>query len=259
MTLAFENLSLTLRGRQILQNVTGTFPTGKMTVILGANGAGKSSLLSCLAGLRQPQAGSVFLGDRKLNEWTDNERARMLGLLPQKADIHWNVDVRTVVGLGRLPHCGRWGLSDRDRTAIDEALRTTDCINIADRQALRLSGGEQSRVLLARVFAGQPDWLLADEPLASLDPAHQFDILDQLRTYAAKGAGVITVLHDITLAARFADEVMIMKDGTILAHGPAAEVLTPENLAKAYDVAVEQLHSDRGEFVMVPVSRLPAN
>ncbi|MEO0440934.1 MAG: ABC transporter ATP-binding protein [Pseudomonadota bacterium] len=259
MKLAFENLSLTLRGRDVLKDVTGAFPTGKMTVILGANGAGKSSLLSCLAGLRQPQSGTVVLGDRNLGDWTDNERARKLGLLPQKADIHWNVDVRTVVGLGRLPHRGRWGLSDRDRSAIEEALQTTDCIDIADRHAQRLSGGEQSRVLLARVFAGEPDWLLADEPLASLDPAHQFDIVEQLRSYAAKGAGVITVLHDITLAARFADEVLIMKDGTILAQGSASDVLTPENLAAAYGVEIESLHTDTGESVLIPVSRLSAN
>lgn len=257
MTLAFESLSLNLRGRCILSDISGTFQRGRVTVILGANGAGKSSLLSCLSGLREPQSGSVTLDDCPLLSLDGKERGRLIGLLPQRPDIHWNVDVKTLVGLGRLPHAGRWGMNTDDHEAVARAMALTDCTDFADRKVQRLSGGEQGRVLLARVFAGEPKWLLADEPLASLDPAHQFDVLERLKTYAAAGNGVIVVLHDLTQAARFADDLMIIKDGTILAAGPREQVMTADILAQAYGVEVQIGTSEIGEPLVVPVRRLP--
>ncbi len=256
MLLSFENLSLTLRGRKILDQISGAFQPGRVTVILGANGAGKSSLLSCLSGLREPKSGSVTIDDRALLSLHGKERGRMIGLLPQRPDIHWNVDVRTIVGLGRLPHSGRWGMSAADHEAVARAMEATDCADLAERKAMRLSGGEQGRVLLARVLAGEPQWLLADEPLASLDPAHQFDVLERLKNYAAAGKGVIVVLHDLTQAARFADDIMVMKDGAILAAGPRNEVMTAEIMAQAYGVEVQIGTSDTGEPLVVPVRRL---
>ncbi|QTD56765.1 ABC transporter ATP-binding protein [Parasphingorhabdus cellanae] len=246
MLLSFENLTLTLRGREILRGVSGQFEPGKVTVILGANGAGKSSLLSCLVGLREPQSGSVTLDDRPLLSLDNRERGRAIGLLPQRPDIHWNVDVKTIVGLGRLPHSGRWGMSAADHEAVVKAMAATDCTDLADRKAMRLSGGEQGRVLLARVLAGEPQWLLADEPLASLDPAHQFDVLERLKSYAIAGNGVIVVLHDLTQAARFADNIIVLKEGAILASGPREEVMTAAIMGQAYGVEVQIGISDRG-------------
>ena len=254
--LAFENLSLTLRGRDILDNISGGFEPGRVTVILGENGAGKSSLLSCLAGLREPQAGTVMLDGQPLLSLDGSARGRAIGLLPQRPDIHWNVDVKTIVGLGRLPHSGRWGMSAADHEAVERASRATDCTALADRKAQRLSGGEQGRVLLARVLAGEPRWLLADEPLASLDPAPQFDVLERLKVYASTGNGVIVVLHDLTQAARFADDVIVMKGGRILASGTSAEVITADIMAEAYGVEVQISTSDTGEPLVVPVRRL---
>ncbi|GAA0468568.1 ABC transporter ATP-binding protein [Parasphingorhabdus litoris] len=256
MSLSFEGLSLTLRGRKILKEVSGRFQQGRVTVILGANGAGKSSLLSCLVGLREPQSGEVKLGDRTLLSMDSRERGRLIGLLPQRPDIHWNVDVKTIVGLGRLPHAGRWGMSAADHEAVLKAMAATDCNDLADRKAMRLSGGEQGRVLLARVLAGEPQWLLADEPLASLDPAHQFDVLDRLKSYAKTGNGVIVVLHDLTQAARVADDIMILKEGSILAAGRCEDVMTAEVLGEAYGVEVQITTSDAGEPLVVPVRRL---
>lgn len=256
MTLAFESLSLTLRGRKILDNISGTFEHGRVTVILGANGAGKSSLLSCLSGLREPQNGAVMLDGRALLSLAAKERGRLIGLLPQQPDIHWNVDVKTIVGLGRLPHSGRWGMGPADHEAVERAMAATDCTSLADRKAMRLSGGEQGRVLLARVLAGEPQWLLADEPLASLDPAHQFDVLERLKNYAAAGNGVIVVLHDLTQAARFADDILMLKDGEILAAGPRDDVMTADNMARAYGVEVDIGKSANGEPLVVPVRRL---
>ena len=255
MDISFDTVSLTLRGRPVLQSVSGHLQKGKVTAILGANGAGKSSLLACLAGLRQPDSGTIMLGDRPLSGLSDQDRARRIGLLPQQADIHWEINVRALVALGRLPHQGRWTKTVADDAAIEKAMLQTDCAQFANRKALRLSGGEQARVLLARVLAGEPEWVLADEPLANLDPAHQMDAIACLKNVATNGAGVVLVLHDLTQAARIADHVIIMKQGRIQASGPCAEVLTQEQVAAAFGVAVHISRDDTGAPIIIPVSR----
>lgn len=257
MDLSFGAVSLTLRGRPVLRSVTGALAVGAVTVILGANGAGKSTLLSCLAGLSEPNAGQVLLDGQPLASLSPQHRARLIGLLPQQADINWNVNVRSLVALGRLPHRGRWGLQADDERAIDIALAAADCVHLASRKAQRLSGGEQARVLLARVLAGEPRWILADEPFASLDPAHQLDAAACLRRAADQGAGVAVVLHDLTQAARLADRVIVMKEGQVLAAGPVPDVMTPGVLEAAYGVRVHVGQDDDGAPLIVPVARLP--
>jgi iron complex transport system ATP-binding protein len=259
MDIRFDALSLTLRGRPILCDVSGYLQKGKVTVILGANGAGKSSLLSCLASLRTADSGGVFLGDQPLASIQADARARHIALLPQQGDIHWDISVRTLVALGRLPHqrgLGNWrGKSARDDTAIAKAMAQTDCTQFADRKALRLSGGEQARVLLARVLAGEPDWVLADEPLANLDPAHQMDAVSCLKEVAQSGAGVVMVLHDLTQAARIADHIIIMKQGHIQSAGTCEQVLTHDQLAEAFGVSVHISSDHSGAPIITPISR----
>jgi iron complex transport system ATP-binding protein len=255
MDMRFDNLSLTLRGRPILQGVSGHLQQGKVTAILGANGAGKSTLLSCLANLRAPDSGTVLLGDQPLASIPAQTRARQIGLLPQQADIHWEINVRALVALGRLPHQGRWGTNAADDAAINRAMAQTDVSQFADRKALRLSGGEQARVLLARVLAGEPDWVLADEPLANLDPAHQMDAATCLKQVARGGAGVVIILHDLTQAARIADHIIIMNNGRIQAAGTPSEVLTHDQLALAFGIAVHISHDDIGAPVITPIAR----
>jgi iron complex transport system ATP-binding protein len=259
MDIRFEALSLSLRGRLVLQDVSGHLPQGKVTVILGANGAGKSTLLACLAGLRTADSGTVFLADQSLSGIPAQMRARRIGLLPQQADIHWEINVRALVALGRLAHQGRFGnwggRSAGDDAAIAKAMAQTDCTQFADRKALRLSGGEQARVLLARVLAGEPEWVLADEPLANLDPAHQIDAMSCLRDVAKAGAGVVMVLHDLTQAARIADHVIIMKAGRIQAAGTCDYVLNHDQLAEAFGVSVHIGSDDKGAPIITPVSR----
>lgn len=256
MQMRINRVSLMLRGRPVLHDLSATLQPGRVTVILGANGAGKSTLLSCLAGLRLPDRGTVLLGEQPVPGMDPRVRGRQIGLMPQRAEIHWDVDVETLVGLGRMPHRGRWGLTEGDRAAISSAMAATDVTALRQRKALRLSGGEQGRVLLARVLAGEPRWLLADEPLASLDPAHQLDVLDRLRDAARGGAGVVVVLHDLTHAARVADEALVLKQGHLLAAGPAANVLTPEVLAQAYGVEVHLARTADGAPIIVPVRRI---
>lgn len=235
MELSAAGLRVAYRGRAVLDGVSATLAPGRVTVVLGANGAGKSTFLRALAALVRPNAGRVLLDGRDVAAMPARERARAIGYLPQDAAVHWNMRARDLVALGRLPH--RAGAT-ADAAAIDAALAATDTAAFADRPVRELSGGERARVLLARVLAGEPAWLLADEPLASLDPLHQLDTLALLRAAAGRGTGVAVVLHDLTQALRVADAVVLLKHGRVLASGPAAAVLTPGNLAAAYGIRV---------------------
>ncbi len=255
MGLACSGLHLNLRGRPVLRGISARFEPGKVTVILGANGAGKSTLLACLSALREADAGAVTLDGTAIASIPAKDRARRIGLLPQKAEIHWDIDVRALVALGRIPHHGRWGENAADRQAIDAAMAATDITHLSSRKAQRLSGGEQARALLARALAGQPAWLLADEPLANLDPAHQLDALSRLKACAAQGMGVVLVLHDLSHAARVADQVLLLKDGAVLAAGSPDTVLTAELLAQAFGITVHVGHGADGTRYIVPASR----
>jgi iron complex transport system ATP-binding protein len=169
--------------------------------------------------------------------------------------VHWDIDVATLVGLGRFPHRQRWGSSAADDAAVAAAMAATDVTSLAARRVNTLSGGERGRVLLARVLAGTPDWLLADEPLASLDPAHQLDVLDRLRAIAGAGAGVMVVLHDLNQAARVADHVLLLRSGRVVGFGSAEDVLVPETIAATYGVATEITHASDGRRVIVNLGR----
>lgn len=253
--LAVSGVTLTLGGTRVLDGVSAAFARGRVTAVLGPNGAGKSSLMACLAGLRVPDAGVVTLGDVPRAQIDRRDLARRIGFLPQTADVHWDVDVATLVALGRFPHRGRWGESDADRAAVAAAMAATDVTRFAARAVNSLSGGERARVLLARVLAGTPEWLLADEPLANLDPAHQLDALDCLRGVAAAGAGVVVVLHDLNHAARVADDVLLMRGGQVIANGPPAEVLTPALIAQGYGVAAHVGALPDGRRFVIPTHR----
>jgi iron complex transport system ATP-binding protein len=253
--LAAEGVGVTLGGRAVLDDVSLRFARGRVTALLGANGAGKSTLLACLAALRRPDRGAATLDGVEVHALDRRVRGRRIGLLPQAGDVHWDLDVRTLVGLGRLPHRGRWGATAADALAVERAMAATDTLALADRGVERLSGGERGRVLLARVLAGEPEWLLADEPLASLDPAHQLDVLDRLRAVAQLGGGVVLVLHDLNLAARIADDAVLLAGGRVVAAGPADAVLTAPSIAEAYGVKVEIGRSAAGHRFILPVAR----
>ncbi len=252
MGLSAEGLSVALGGRAVLEDVTFAPVAGRVTVLLGANGAGKSTLLRALAGLVPASAGKVLLDGRDIATLPPRERACAIGYLPQDAVVHWNMRARDLVTLGRLPQ--RTALSD-DEAAVDRAFAQTDALHLADRPVRELSGGERARVLLARVLAGEPQWLLADEPLASLDPLHQLETLDLLRATAARGVGVVVVLHDLTQAARVADDVILLSGGRLLAAGPVRNILNPDNLARAYGIRATMLHDEAGFPVIATMGR----
>lgn len=231
MTLQARNLALAGR----LDSVTCALEPGKITAICGPNGAGKSSLLSALAGLLPVDGGDVLLDGMPLAEMPPRERARAIGYLPQDGEVAWDVAVRGLVALGRLPH------RDEGAEAIEHALAALDLQAFAHRPVSTLSGGEKARVLLARVLAGEPRWILADEPLAALDLAHQQALLRRLRIDADGGAGVVVVVHDLSLAMNHADRVVVLNAGKVVADGMAEEALASDVLHKVWRVEARWL------------------
>ncbi|WP_374576153.1 ABC transporter ATP-binding protein [Phenylobacterium sp.] len=232
-----EGLRVRFGARTVLDGVSAAFQPGQVAVILGPNGAGKSTLLACLAALRRQDAGIVRLDGQDLRRLAPRDRARRLGFIPQTPEIAWAVETRVLVGLGRTPYIGARGLSAEDAAAIDRAMISANVTGLANRDVTTLSGGERARVLIARALAGDPAWLLADEPLTGLDPGHQLDACDLFRRLAhEEGRGVILTLHDLSLAARVADRVLLLVDGRVLAEGAPLEALTPAALDRAYGV-----------------------
>lgn len=224
MTLAAENLSLAGR----LDRVSLALKPGAITAICGPNGAGKSSLLAALAGLQRPDGGAATLDGRKLSTLHPRERGRRIGYLPQAAEVAWDVPVRSLVALGRMPH------GDAAAAPVEAAMAALDIAHLAERRAQSLSGGETARVLLARVLAGTPDWILADEPLAALDLAHQHALLAHLRRAADLGAGVVVVLHDLAHAMNHADRVVVLDEGRVVAEAASEDALDPRVIERVW-------------------------
>ena len=233
-SLAAKGLTVRLGGRAVVDAVDLTLRPGEVAAIVGPNGAGKSTLMTCLAGLRRPDLGEVQLNGGPLSLLNDRERARRLGYLPQTPEIAWRLDVHTFVRLGRTAHRGVFGESPMDAEAVARALETTRLTALAQRDITTLSGGERARTLIARALAGEPDWLLADEPLSGLDPGHQLDAADVLKRFATVGGGVVVTLHDLAFAARTADRIVVLAQGRIIADGAPAEALRPAILKQAY-------------------------
>jgi ABC-type cobalamin/Fe3+-siderophores transport system ATPase subunit len=251
MILQCDNICFAHDTRPALEDVSARLHPGQFSVILGPNGAGKSTLLNCLAGLLKPRSGSVQLDGDAILALSDAARAKLLGLLPQGAQTHWAITAHALVALGRYPHRKGLGLSAEDHSAIDAALTATGTTSFSDRLVTELSGGERARVLMARVLAGQPQWILADEPLANLDPGYQIDMLHLLRDQARSGKGVVAVLHDLHHAVRFADQVILLHRGNVFAQGSVADVLTSSNLAAVYGIDAKLFSDEEGAIQLL--------
>jgi len=239
MSLHCDSVSLFRANKQLVHQVSIRVNAGELIGLIGPNGAGKSSLMSLCAALIKPDAGQIFLHDKLLSEWTANERARQLAWVAQSAPINWPLTVERIISLGRLPHLGSWHQpSAADQQAIDNAIEATDCGMLRTQTATTLSGGERTRMLLARALATEPTVLLADEPVAALDLGHQLQTMDVLREFANGDKSCLVVLHDLSLAARYCDRLYLMRDAAIIAEGTPADVLVEDNIRLAYDVRV---------------------
>ncbi len=240
MTLAARDLSVANR----LTDVFLDLHSGEITAICGPNGAGKSTLLQVLAGLIEPVGGTVCLNEQPLAGIAPRERARAIGYLPQTPEIAWDVPVRRLVELGRMPH------GDARSGPVEAALAALDLTHLAGRRTQSLSGGETARVLLARVLAAEPRWILADEPLAALDLAHQLALLHHLRAAADAGAGVVLVLHDLALAMNHADRVVVLDGGRVAADGRCEDALDHRVIERVWNVGARWV-GDPGQRALI--------
>jgi iron complex transport system ATP-binding protein len=253
--LVARSLSVDLGRRRALTGVDLALEPGRFTVIIGPNGAGKTTLLRALAGLLPPSAGSVTLDGAPIGRMRAGDRARAIAYLAQSGTVAWPLPVRSVVALGRLPHGEKPdALPAAGRAAVAEAMIGADLEGFEDRPATELSGGERARVLLARALATKAPVLLADEPVAALDPRHELIVLDVLKRQARAGATVVAIMHNLTLAARFADEIVLVDGGRLKAHAAPVEVLTEERLSESFGISA---HVSNGPDGLVVVADRP--
>ncbi|MDX2159478.1 MAG: ABC transporter ATP-binding protein [Hyphomicrobiaceae bacterium] len=253
MRLQAEGVDAWLGGRPVLSGVTIACEPGRITGLVGPNGAGKSTLLRTLAGLLAPAAGRISLDGTPLASFDRAEIGRRIAYLPQERIVHWPLSVHAVVALGRLPHARRPGGQGDDAPAIAQAMAAVDVAHLAERSVSALSGGELARVLVARALAQAARVILADEPTAGLDPAHALGLFEVLQRLAAEGRTIVVALHDLSLAARFCHDVVVLGEGRVAAAGPAPETLTAERLSQVFRarMAVGTLG---GVPVVVPVA-----
>jgi len=248
-----ENIGVVRNDTVILDGVDVALKKGEVLGLIGPNGAGKSTLLSALSGLRE-STGSVYLHGKRFGEHSRKYTATQIAYLPQSHAVQWPLKVQRVVELGRLPHLPWWRSgNNNDVRVIDEAMQNAEVAHLSQRVVTSLSGGERTRVLLARVFATQSTIILADEPVASLDPYHQLHVMELLQQHVRSGGAVIVVLHDLTLAARFCDRLLLLHQGKVAASGAVNEVLKPAVLAAVYGVETTVFYE--GENVVVSAVR----
>jgi iron complex transport system ATP-binding protein len=250
--LTAQGLGVNLSGRAVLKDVSLALAPAHLVALVGPNGAGKTTLLRALAGLL-PSDGTIDVGGEALTSLSLRDRARRFAYLPQGHLVHWPLPVRDIVALGRYPHGatdpGR--LSATDAEAVRRAMQATDVVGFGDRIVTELSGGERGRVALARVLAVEAPVILADEPTASLDPRYQIDVMKCLRAAAESGVLVIVVTHDLGLAARFADTVLVLSEGRLVAQGAPAQALSERVMADVFRVSAYRAEYQR-EAVIVP-------
>ena len=255
VTLTTQALSVSLGTRTVMDGMSLSLEPGRLIGIIGPNGAGKSTLVRALLGL-VPYRGNIALDGAEITSLTRARIARELAYLPQGQILHWPLSVERLVGLGRLPHLAPMSrISAADQTIIDRAMKRADIEHLRDRVATELSGGERARVLLARALAVEARGLIADEPLASLDPGHQIDVMELLRSEAASGALVVAVLHDLTMAARYCDRLLLMDRGRLVAQGAPLEVLNEANLRSVYGVQA-RIEGNETAPLVVPTGRI---
>ena len=216
MEIAATGIAVRFGPTTLLEGVDLVMCSGEMVGLIGPNGSGKTTLLRILANLRAPEAGRVRYAGRTAAEVGPRELARQIAYLAQGGAVHWPMRVEALIALGRLPHRRTFqGLDAADRDAIAQAMIAADVVSLRGRTMAQVSGGERMRILLARALAVDAPMLLADEPIAALDPLHQLQVMELLRATARAGRGVIVVLHDLALAARFCDRLILLAQGGV--------------------------------------------
>lgn len=256
MKLEASNITVSAHRRTIVDSAGLTLASGELVGLIGPNGAGKSTLLRALLGITPRDNGFVALDGMDFGAMPAQARARAVAFLPQERRVEWRLTARDVVMLGRYPYrAGFSGATAADRDAVTRAIAAVESQDLVDRPVSVLSGGERTRILLARALAVEAPLLLADEPIAALDPYHQLHVMEILRKRARSGTGVLAVIHDLALAARYMDRLILMDAGRVVAEGPPADVLSPERLAQTYRITALAGSHENTPYVL-PWSRI---
>jgi iron complex transport system ATP-binding protein len=254
MDLVVEDLKLSYPGILAVDGADLRVEPGQVVAVVGPNGCGKSTLLRSIARLHRPDAGRVLAGGRDVWSLRPRQAAHLIGLLPQSPQAPEAITVTGLVAYGRHPHQGlfrQWSRADED--AVRDALAATGVEDLADRRIDQLSGGQRQRCWVAMVLAQQTAVVLLDEPTSALDLGHQVELLEVIRAVARGGRCVVMVMHDLASAARYADEIVAMRAGRIVARGPARDVVDAELVRALYDIEADLLHApDDGAPIVVP-------
>lgn len=255
MRLEARDITVTIKGCRIVDGASMALNSGELVGLIGPNGAGKSTLLKAVLGIRARAGGTVTLDGQDFDALPSRVRAQTTAFLPQERRVEWRLPAHDIVMLGRYPHqSGFGGPTAQDREAVARALEAVDATGIADRPVAVLSGGERTRVLLARALAVEAPLLLVDEPIAALDPYHQLHVMEILQERARAGVGVLAVIHDLSLAMRFMDRLVLLDDGAVAADGKPEDVLSSDMLAAVYRIEAVAGEKDDKRFVL-PWSR----
>ncbi|GGJ90713.1 ABC transporter ATP-binding protein [Pseudomonas matsuisoli] len=250
VTLHADHLSLGYPGAAIIEDLSLRIPKCQVTAIVGPNGCGKSTLLAGLSRLHKPTSGAVLLNERVITDIPSKQVARQLALLPQEASAPDGLTVSELIRFGRQPHQSllrQW--SEEDQLIVDEAMRVADLVELANRPLESMSGGQRQRAWIAMAVAQQTPLLLLDEPTSALDLGHQIEVFELIRDLADAGKTVVMVVHDLSSACRYADYLVAMKAGQIVAEGSPLEIITPDLVEALYDV--------RCTLISDPVSGTP--
>lgn len=256
--LSCQNLCFSYNRQVLLKEINLTFASGQFVALIGANGVGKSTLLQLLLGLIKQQSGTVLLNGREIHAQKRRDIAKQLSFVPQSIELPYAFTVRELVAMGRNPYLGPFELeSSGDNLLIEQAMRKTDVLHLKNRQVNTLSGGEKQRVIIARSLAQQAATILLDEPIASLDICHQIETLQLIQSLTQSGKLAITAIHDLNLAARYCDRLILLGETkgntesaalsagrTIIADGTPEQVLTPENLATCFSIEADIVKRD---------------
>ena len=256
MLLTAENINLQYQGRAILSSLNIAINEGELVGLIGPNGAGKTSLLRILANLQQADSGELKLNQQLLSAIDQKSFAQTIGYMAQGAPVHWPLEVTRLVELGRLPHQSPWSrISDHDRAIVQQAMELAEVTHLAGRIVSTLSGGERLRVLIARMFATEPKIILADEPIASLDPYHQIHTMELFRQHCERGGSAVVVMHDLNTAARFCHRLVLLHQGVIVSDGSPKAVLNPAQLQQVYGIKVDILEHGNNGLTVIPKTR----
>ena len=234
--LKIVDLSFSYRDIRVLEDIDVSLKPGEILSIVGPNGTGKTTLLKCITSIITPDRGAVFLGERDVARMSRRELAGYLGYVPQQIPSKFPMTVFEMVLLGRRPHIS-WKPSSHDLERVADILQEMKLADLALRDVGRLSGGQRQKVLLARALAQDPEFLLLDEPTSSLDLRHQLEVMEIIRGLVRdNGTGAMIALHDLNLASRFSDRIIMLHNGRIFSEGPPAQVMTSENIREVYGV-----------------------